>query len=208
MYFEIRNGVYGLPQSGSIANDLLEKHLLKHKYYQCPQTPGLWHHKCQPVLFSLIVDDFGVEYVGKHHADHLINTLKENYEVTVNDKGEIYSGINLTWDYVKRNFCLTMDNYTTNLRAKFDHPNPKKPQYSPHSHNPIIYGAKVQYAAETPSSPPLDNFGKLRIQQLVRDIRYYSQAVNNKLLVALIEIVQQQSSPTNHTNRDMLQLLD
>ena len=79
VYFEICNGVYGLPQSGSIANDLLKTRLLKHDYYQFPQTPGLWRHKCRPVLFSLIVDDFGVEYVGKHHSDHLLNALKENY---------------------------------------------------------------------------------------------------------------------------------
>ena len=34
VYYEIRNGVYGLPQSGSPANDLLETCLLKHDYYQ------------------------------------------------------------------------------------------------------------------------------------------------------------------------------
>ena len=45
-----------------------------------------------------------------------------------------------------------MDDSTTNLRAKFYHPNPKKPQHSPHCHTPIIYGAKVQYAAETPTT--------------------------------------------------------
>ena len=77
VYFEIRNGVYGLPQSGSLANDLLETRLLKYNYYQCPQTPGLWRNKWLPFLFSLIVDDFGVEYIGKHHADHLINPSKK-----------------------------------------------------------------------------------------------------------------------------------
>ena len=87
VYFEIRNGVYGIPQSGSLANDLLETLLLKHDYYQFSQTPGMWRHKWRPVLFSLIVDDFGVEYVGKRHTDHLLNALKKNYEVTVNDKG-------------------------------------------------------------------------------------------------------------------------
>ena len=65
VYFEICNGVYGIPQSGSLANDLLDTCLLKHDCYQCPQTPGLWRHKCRPVLLSLIVDDFYVEYVGK-----------------------------------------------------------------------------------------------------------------------------------------------
>ena len=128
MYFEIRNGVYGLPQSGILANDLLDTRLLKHNYYQCPQTTGLWRHKWRPVLFSLIVDDFGVEYVGKRQSDHLINDLKENYEVTVIDKGNFYSGIKLTWDYAKRTCRLTIDDYITKLSAKFNHPNPKKHQ--------------------------------------------------------------------------------
>ena len=60
VYFEIRNGVYGIPQSGSLANDLLDTRLLKHDYCQFPQTPGLWRHKWRPVLFFLIVDDPGV----------------------------------------------------------------------------------------------------------------------------------------------------
>ena len=61
---------------GSLANNLLETKLLKHDYYECPLPPGLWRHKWRPVLFSLIFDDFGVEYVGKRHVDHLINYLK------------------------------------------------------------------------------------------------------------------------------------
>ena len=60
VYFGIRNGVYGLPQSGSLANILLEKRLNKHGYYQCPTTPGLWFHEWRPVVFCLLIDDFGV----------------------------------------------------------------------------------------------------------------------------------------------------
>ena len=208
VYSEIRNGIYGLPQSGSLANALLETRLLKHNYYQCPQTPGLWRRKWRPVLFYLIVDDFGVEYVGKRHTDHLLNALKKNYEVTVNDKGDLYAGINLTWYYLKLTSRLTMDDYIANLRAKFNQPNPNKPPQSLHRHTPIIYGVKVQYAAETPSRPPLDKAGKLRIQQLVGAICYYARAVDKKLLLSLSDISQQHSSPTKDTTRDMLQLLD
>ena len=32
-------------------------------------------------MFTLVVDDFGVEHVGEKHAKHLIATLKENYNV-------------------------------------------------------------------------------------------------------------------------------
>ena len=79
VYFEICNGIYVHIQSLSLANDLLETRLIKHDYYQYPHTPGLWHHKWRPILFSVIVDDSGVEYEGKHHADHLLNALKEKY---------------------------------------------------------------------------------------------------------------------------------
>ena len=139
VYFEIRNGIYGIPQSSSLANDLLETRLLKHDYFQCPQTPGLWRHRWRPVLFYLIVDDFGVEYVGQHHSNHLLNAIKENHEVTVDDKGDLYAGIDLTWEYVKTICRLTMDDYIKILRTKFDHHNPKRPQHSPHCHTPIIY---------------------------------------------------------------------
>ena len=81
-----------------------------------------------------------------------------------------------------------MDDFIANLCAKFDHPNPKKPQHSPHCHTPIIYGAKVQYTAETPTSSPLDSSEKLRIQLLVGAIQYYARAVDNKLLVDLSKI--------------------
>ena len=100
------------------------------------------------------MDDFGVEYVGKRHADHLLNALREDYEVTVNEKGDLYAGINLTWDYTKRTCRLSMEDYIAELRAKFNHPDPKKPQHSPHRHTPIVYGAKVQYAKTIPPARP------------------------------------------------------
>ena len=101
-----------------------------------------------------------------------------------------------------------MEDYIAKLRENFDHPDLKKPQHSPHRHTPINYGAKVQYATDTPESPPLDDAGKLRIQQLIGEIRYYARAVDNKLLVALGNLAQYQTSPTEDTNADMLHLLN
>eukprot|EP00804_Cyclotella_cryptica_P003940 CCRYP_020905-RB/>CCRYP_020905-RB protein AED:0.37 eAED:0.37 QI:0/-1/0/1/-1/0/1/0/231 len=42
VYFKIVKGVYGLPQSGILANQLLEKCLNEAGYYQLDNTPGLW----------------------------------------------------------------------------------------------------------------------------------------------------------------------
>jgi hypothetical protein len=50
----------------------------------------MWKHDTQPVIFSLVVEDFGSKYVGKERADNLSNPLKENYEVTEDWRGILY----------------------------------------------------------------------------------------------------------------------
>jgi hypothetical protein len=78
-YIEIRKGMYGLKQAGLLANQLLQTRLAPFGYYPARHTPGLWLHKTRPIAFSLVVDDFAVKYVGKQHADHLINALLKSY---------------------------------------------------------------------------------------------------------------------------------
>ena len=73
---EIQKGMYGLPQAGRIAYDKLVNHLAPHGYHPCPRTPGLWSHATRPVTFCLVVDDFGVKYVGQQHVDHLRQALQ------------------------------------------------------------------------------------------------------------------------------------
>jgi len=63
--------MHGLPQSGLLANKLLEKQLNKHGYRQSKLVPGLWKHDPRLIQFILVVNDFGVIYVGKEHAQHL-----------------------------------------------------------------------------------------------------------------------------------------
>ena len=53
-----------------------------------------------PYLFFLVVDGFGIKYVGQEHADHLILALKETYKLEVDTEGAKYVGISLDWDYV------------------------------------------------------------------------------------------------------------
>ena len=101
-----------------------------------------------------------------------------------------------------------MDNYISNFRVKYDHPNPRNLQHSPYKHAPIIYGSKVQYAAKDNNSPPLDADVILRVQSIVGDLLFYGQAVNNNLLVSLSKLVQQQEAATQATNNAILQLLD
>ena len=96
VYFEISKGIYGLKQAGKLANDLLTDRLDAYGYYQCATTPGLWRHKWRPITFVLIVDDFGLKYVDKRHADHLLAALSDSYKVTTDWSGSKFAGIDLT----------------------------------------------------------------------------------------------------------------
>eukprot|EP00804_Cyclotella_cryptica_P017822 CCRYP_001229-RA/>CCRYP_001229-RA protein AED:0.18 eAED:0.18 QI:0/0/0/0.66/1/1/3/0/737 len=188
VYFQIVKGVYGLPQSGILANKHLETRLNAAGYYQLDATPGLWRHKWRPVMFTLIVDDFGVEYVGLPHAHHLHDVLQTHYDITQNWKGDLYAGINLAWNYSARSCRLTMKEYIGTLLFKYNHPPPKKRQLSPFKATPIVYGAKTQFSSDPDNSPPLPTEGIKRVQGIAGALLYYAHAVDNKLLHALSEI--------------------
>ena len=64
VFMEIWREMYGLPQAGILANEQLRKRLAKHGYHELPHTPGLWKHETRLILFMLVVDDFGIKYVG------------------------------------------------------------------------------------------------------------------------------------------------
>ena len=95
VYFEIRKGMPGLKQAGVIAHDRLAKHLSKHGCKQCRFTPSLWRHEHLPVSFTLVVDDLGAKYVEKNAAQHLLDTLKQQYEMSEDWSGSNYLGLEL-----------------------------------------------------------------------------------------------------------------
>ena len=85
--------MYGLPQAGIIAQQLLEKRLQAEGYHQSATTPGYWKHEWRPISFSLVVDDFGVKNVGEEHANHLLDVLRKFYVVDKNEEDSKYCGI-------------------------------------------------------------------------------------------------------------------
>jgi hypothetical protein len=89
-FSEIQKGMYGLPQAGIIAQKLLADHLKQHGYTQSKTMPGLWLHKMRPIQFSLVVDDFGVKYVGKENALHMLNTIQKYYKCSCDWTGKRY----------------------------------------------------------------------------------------------------------------------
>jgi len=111
VYMEIQKGMYGLPQAGILANTLLRERLATHGYHELQHTPGLWTHETRPIWFTLVVDDFGIKYVGKENADHLLAALGDKYTIETDWTGSLYVGITLDWDYQQGHVDLSMPTY-------------------------------------------------------------------------------------------------
>ena len=90
VYIEIQKGMHGLPQAGILANKLLKRRLAKHGYNELKHTPGLFKHGTQPILFTLVVDNFGIKYEGVEHLKHLLDILKSFYDVEVDMSSGLY----------------------------------------------------------------------------------------------------------------------
>ena len=82
------------PRLACSPNKLLETLLNATGYYQAATTPGFWCQKCLPILFILIVNNFGIEYVGNRHIHHLRGTLKSHYTITEDWEGKKFPVIN------------------------------------------------------------------------------------------------------------------
>ena len=77
-------------------------------------------------LFHASCGRFGVNYVGKEHAYHLIKCIKENYDVTEDWEGECYLGLTFDWNYDTRSVHFSMPNYIPDPLKRFKRENPKK----------------------------------------------------------------------------------
>jgi hypothetical protein len=209
VYIEIRKGMYGLPQAGIIANQKLTKHLAKYGYRPTKHTPGLWKHDQRPVTFSLVVDDFGIKYVGEHNAQHLLDAISDLYKSTVDWKGQLYCGISLKWDYDQRTVELSMPGYVKAALHKFQHPAPTVPQHSPYPWNQPQHNTKASQESIAPDESPLLPATDIkRIQKIVGTLLYYGRAIDNTMLVSLNTLAAEQSKGTENTAKAIVHLLN
>ncbi len=170
-------------------------------------VPGLWKHDTRPIQFTLVVDDFGVKYIGKEHAQNLKNALKKHYKLTCDWTGKRYIRITLDWDYNKRHVHLSMPNYVQKALKYFQH-KAGKLQHAPYQSAPIQYGAKEQYTTQESKATLLDDKTKWFIQQVCNKFLFLGRAVDSTFLCPNSAIALQSSKPTEDTMQQILQLLD
>jgi hypothetical protein len=208
IYVKIQKGMYGLPQAGILAQNLLKEGLNKHGYHQNRTTPGLWQHDWRPISFTLCVDGFGIKYVGKEHANHLAKTLNEHYVCSIAWTGTRYIGMKMDWDYAQRQVHVSMLDYTPKALTRFRHHKPCTPQHQPYPHVKPNYGAKAQYTESGGTSPALPKEGKKFIQEVIGTFLCYARCVDSTMLAAIESLATQQANPTKNTMAKVTQFLD
>ena len=206
IYIKVTKGMYGLPQSGSLAHDLLKERLNAEGYFQSKIVAGLWKHITKKIQFVLVVDDFGIKYIRDEDLHHLIKTLEKYYDVALDKTGQEYVKINLDWDYKGGKVHLSMKPYLDKALKQFGIDPPPKSVNSPYPHTIPKYGAQTQYA-EYDNSPAAGKEAQKHTQQVTGKFLWYARGVDSTLLTALSALAAQQSKPTVETMKRVKQLL-
>jgi hypothetical protein len=161
-----------------------------------------------PISFSLVVDEFGVKYVGREHAEHLMACIKKNYNISSDWNGRAYCGLTLDWDYKNRTVNLSMPGYIKAALHKYQHAAPAQPQHAPYTWKPPIYGAKTQYVEDKTTSPALSDKDVNKLQQLTGKLLYYSRAVDTTLIMPINVLASEQSKSTAVIADKVIKLLN
>jgi hypothetical protein len=59
--------------------------MMNDEYMVCGHT-----HDTRPITFLLVVDDFGIKFVGPEHAEHLKASIEEHYQISCDWIGSAY----------------------------------------------------------------------------------------------------------------------
>jgi hypothetical protein len=201
---EISKGIYGLPQAGKLSQDRLVKHLASHDYIQCVNTPCLFKHKTNGVVFTLVVDDFLIKYKGRENVDHLLNSLRELYKITTDfsrDKLK-YVGITLRHNRTKRHIDMSIPGYVVKALKRFQRMDLKGAD-SPIIYVPPNYGKHQQEAPIEEPSTPLSAVEIQELQEIVGVFLFYARAVDPTMLTAINKIASRQSKATSLIRKEV-----
>ena len=194
-------GIYGLPQSGLLAQKKLKAHLADHGYVESVHTPCHFKHATDLIEFVLIVDDIGISTHGDGPAERLFDVLRKRYPLKVDMTGSKFLGFKLEFNYsdiLHERYCkLSMPGYVTAALKRFDivltHP-----VHAAEAVQPISYGSSEAQRITVDNSDPLDAAGLQRLQQITGTILYYARAVDAMLLTSIGRVGSRVSHPTKN----------
>jgi hypothetical protein len=56
----------------------------------------------------LVFDDFGIKYIGRDNAEHLMAAIKKKYDISSDWTGSAYCGLKIEWDYTNDTVDVSM----------------------------------------------------------------------------------------------------
>ena len=134
--------------------------------------------------------------------------MREKYTFKVDFDAKQYIGINLKWEYDKRQVRCSMQGYVKQALTELEHElTSNRHQGAP---SPIIrpdYGAKIQYVKED-SSEKINEQRIKRIQRIIGKFLYYARAIDITMLHALNDIGTMVSKATTNTEKAVQHFMD
>jgi hypothetical protein len=126
-----------------------------------------------------------------------------------NWKGELYCGITLKWNFQAQTVDTSMPGYIAKALTKFCITTTPRPQHSPDTWIPPVYGAKIQYTMPNNTSTPLTPTERTRLQEIIGTLLYYGRAIDSTIPVALGTLTAAaQTNGTKETAQAVTQLLN
>ena len=172
-----------------------------------PQTPGLWEHISIPTEFTVVVDNFGVNYI-EEHMQNLISALKEHFTIAADSTGGMNCDITLKWGYERRILDFSIPDYINKVLQQYKYEKSKLHQVCSYPVEP----KKCCRLAQAPIPPDTSRHASheetKRVQPVMGSIQYYIQAVDSMCLMLLLTIATEQATATVHTIKTTEQLSD
>ena len=103
--------MYGLKQAAQLAYDALLINLKKYGHAPDKYSPNMWVHETCTTKCCLCVDNCGAKYTSRVGTQYLINTLQENYYITVDWSGQAFYGLDLKWNHAQGYADIIMQNF-------------------------------------------------------------------------------------------------
>jgi hypothetical protein len=205
--FEVTKGMYGLPVAGRLAQDRLKNHLQTHGYIECDNTPCLFRHTTRSTMFSLVVDDFLCQSHSIEDKNHLINTVKEIYAITIDHEAQKYLGITLTWDSNIKKVRIGIPNCIHQACERFGIQIPTKPVDAPAAFYKPVYGKGVQQMTYVDNSQSLNAADTTYIKEIIGTLSHYARMVDPTMRRDISRLASMQATPTQQVLNEVIRLM-
>ena len=194
--FQVDGALFGFPQAGRISHLYLVNEVLAPAgYIQDAVVPCIFRHRTNGIVFTLVVDDFGIKYDKGTYPTHLLDTLRTKYQIKVDETGSKYLGMNIDIRRDLGYLSLSIPGYVMKALTRFS-PNNTSGALSPSVYTPPVYGSTAPQMTHSDATPPLDQEQRHRLQQIVGVFLYYARMIDSTMLPAITALASEQATAT------------